>query len=91
MSTRELHHLYPSRQLKEPAALDMTLVHILNRIVLSITPISSPGTTMLAPLVPLPGKTPSPLLKQAISNPNTPSEYSLRHLVSIRMGIPQHI
>ena len=91
MSTRGLHHLYPSRQLKEPAALDKTLVHFLTRIVLLITPISSPGTTMSAPLVLLPGKTPSRLVKQAISNPNTRSEHNLRHLVSIRMGIPQHI
>ena len=60
MSTRELHHLYPSRQPKKPATLDTTLVHILTRSVLSNTPISSPGTTMSAPLVLLPDKTPSP-------------------------------
>ena len=69
----------------------MTLVHILTRIVLSITPISSPGMTMSVPLVLLPGKTPSLLVKQATSDPNTRSEHNLRHLVSIRMGILQHI
>ena len=91
MGTQELHHLYPSRQLQESAALDLTVVRILIRIVLCIIPISSPGTTMSARSVLLPGKIPSSLVRQATSNLNTPNEHSLRHLFSIRMGIPQHI
>lgn len=90
MGTRELRLLYPGRRLKEVAALDMTLMHILNQQELPITPISSPGWTMSAPSVPAPGKMPFRPIRRAISDPDTPSkDNGLHQLVSIRANIPQ--
>lgn len=90
MGTRELHPLYPSRRLNEEAAYNMIMMRPLHRIELLITPISSPGSTISAPLVLAHVKIiPHPSRRTFIKSDTPNKDLNLQQLVIISMHILQ--